>query len=87
MYSLLLSLRINNIFLNNLFLDELENDEFYWVYNEIIKFLTKNKLNPSPLLQEQYKLAPINNIKFPEFEILKKELGMTENVYSEMKKR
>ena len=49
--------------------------------------MRKYKLKPSTQLQEEYKQAPINNISFPDFEILHKNIGISETVYFEMVKK
>ena len=49
--------------------------------------MRKYKLKPSTQLQEEYKLAPLNNISFPDFETLHEEIGISETVYSKMVKK
>ena len=56
----------------------------YCVYYEVMDLMTKYNLKPSIQLQEEYKLAQINNISFPDFETLQEKIGMSETVYSDM---
>ena len=65
----------------------LEDGDIYCVYYEVMDFMRKYKLKPSIQLQEEYKLAPIYNISFPDFETLHKSIGISETVYSEMVKK
>ena len=49
--------------------------------------MRRYKLEPSIQLQEEYKQAPLNNILFPDFETLHKNIGISETVYFEMVKK
>ena len=49
--------------------------------------MSSNKFKPSSKLLEEYRQAPINNLEFPDFETLNREIGIAEEKYNETKKR
>ena len=52
----------------------------------MIFFMAMNQLKPSPELQEEYKLAPINNMTFPDFKTLNEKINIDDFDYDKLKK-
>ena len=63
-----------------------ENEDIYEYFDTIMDVMSKYQFMPSSRLQEEYRQAPINNLDFPDFETLHKEIGITEEDYLSMKK-
>ena len=63
-----------------------EDEYIYEYFDTIMDVMSKYQFMPSSRLQEEYKQAPINNLDFPYFETLHKEIGITEEDYLSMKK-
>mmetsp|Transcript_18990 Transcript_18990/g.21835 ORF Transcript_18990/g.21835 Transcript_18990/m.21835 type:complete len:164 (-) Transcript_18990:113-604(-) len=56
-------------------------------FGQIMEFVSKHELQPSQALQNEYAESHfVSSIKFPEFDLLKKNLGFTNKMYNVLKK-